>query len=121
MAITSGILVVFGLLGYGISEYWFWSATPPTTELGALHLVERARASEGGTVGQVLTDYIAKLAQEKKIDQVDGWRVECQDTKCRVTYTIKLTGQDPQSAVWEVDIAAQTVSPQNGWAIDLTK
>jgi hypothetical protein len=53
---------------------------------------------------------------------VEGWEVNCQGSKCRVTYTIKLIGEkEPQVAIWEVDLETKKISPQNGWAIDLTK
>ncbi|OYT71651.1 MAG: hypothetical protein CFK52_07255 [Chloracidobacterium sp. CP2_5A] len=121
IAIIGGALVIFGLIGYGIGEYRFWSTPPPTVELGALHLVERARASQGGTIGEALTAHLSQMAMEKKVDQVEGWSVECEGSKCRVSYTIKLTNQEPQTAIWEVDVAAKSVSPQNAWAIELTK
>ncbi len=121
IAVISGSLVIFGLIGYGIGEYRFWKAAPPTAELSALHLVERARASRGGTIGEALTDYLLQMVQEKKVDQADGWNVECLGSKCRVTYAIKLVNEEPQTAIWEVDVVAQTVSPQNSWATELTK
>ncbi|MCS7081046.1 MAG: hypothetical protein NZ585_13480 [Chloracidobacterium sp.] len=121
VAIFGGVLVLSGALGYGISEYRFWNAPPPTVELGALHLVERAKAKQGGTIGEALTAYLVELVESKKVDQAEGWRVECQGSKCKVTYTVKLIGQEPQTAVWEVDVAAKTVSPQNSWAMELTK
>ncbi len=122
IALASGVLIVSGLLGYGVSEYRFWHTPAPTEQLGALHLVERAPASSGGNIGEAITAYLTDLAKEKKLEQVEGWEVECQGKKCRVTYTIKLINQkEPQVAIWEVDLENKKISPQNGWAIDLTK
>ncbi|MGQ9897172.1 MAG: hypothetical protein ACUVR8_06410 [Acidobacteriota bacterium] len=122
IVLVGGVLLVSGLLGYGISEYAFWHTPAPTEQIGALHLVERAPASEGGSIGEALTAYLAGLVEEKKIEQVQGWQVECQGPKCRVTYTIKLVDQkEPQVAIWEVNLETRKISPQNGWAIDLTK
>lgn len=121
VAIFGGVLAASGALGYGISEYRFWNTPPPNAELGALHLVERARSSRGGTIGEALTADVVRLVEDKKVDELEGWRVECQESKCKVTYTVKLVGQEIRTAVWEVDLAAKTVSPQNRWAQDLTK
>ncbi len=121
IVLFSSTLVVFALIGYGLSEYRFWHTSAPTDDLGALHLVERAHAKQGGTIGEALTTYVQQLVDENKVDDVDGWRVECQGSKCRVTYTVKLVGESPRTAVWEVDIERKQVSPQNNWAQELTK
>jgi len=122
IALLGGVLILFGLLGYGVSEYRFWHTPAPTEQLGALHLVERAPASGGGNIGEAITAYLTRLVEEKKVEQVEGWEVECQGMKCRVTYTIKLVNQkEPQVAIWEVDLENRKISPQNGWAIDLTR
>ncbi|QUV99769.1 hypothetical protein J8C02_10190 [Chloracidobacterium sp. MS 40/45] len=122
IALVSGVLLISALLGYGVGEYRFWHTPAPTEQLGALQLVERAPASGGGNIGQAITTYLTSLVEEKKVDQVEGWQVKCQGKKCQVTYTIKLVNQkEPRVAVWEVDLENQKISPQNGWAIDLTK
>jgi len=122
IALVGGVLLASALLGYGVSEYRFWHTPAPTEQLGALHLVERAPASKGGNIGEAITAYLSSLVEEKKLEWVEGWEVNCQGSKCRVTYTIKLIGEkEPQVAIWEVDLETKKISPQNGWAIDLTK
>ncbi len=122
IALVSGVLLISALLGYGVGEYRFWHTPAPTEQLGALQLVERAPASGGGNIGEAITTYLTRLVEEKKLEQARGWEVECQGRKCQVTYTIRLVNQkEPQVAVWEVDLENQKISPQNGWAIDLTK
>lgn len=114
-------VVVGGAIGWGFREAQFAMAPPPDEATGAVRLVSRATAKEGGTVEKAAGLAVSKIADQGKVESYPGWSAVKEGSRWRVKFTVKEKGQDPRSAEWTVDLAQKTVQPENEWARQLTK
>lgn len=114
-------IVVGGAAGWGFREAQFAMAPPPDESIGAVRLVSRATAKDGGTIEKAAGLMVSNLADQGKVESYPGWSAAKDGNRWRVKFTVKEKGKEPRSAEWTVDLAQKTVQPENDWARQLSR